>query len=66
MAQYNVGHLERLEQIERLRLNAPGLFLAGNAYKGIGIPDCIRSGNEAASQAIAAVGLGDFKTAATS
>jgi oxygen-dependent protoporphyrinogen oxidase len=66
MAQYNVGHLERLERIERLRLNAPGLFLAGNAYKGIGIPDCVRSGKEAASQAIEAVGLGDFKTVATS
>ncbi len=66
MAQYKVGHLERLEQIERLRPNAPGLFLAGNAYKGIGIPDCIRSGKEAASQAIAAVGMGDFKAVATS
>ncbi len=66
MAQYNVGHLERLDRIEQLRRNIPGLFLAGNAYKGIGIPDCIRSGKEAASQAIAAVGLGDFKTVAIS
>ena len=65
MAQYNVGHLERLERIERQRVSAPGLFLAGNAYKGIGIPDCVRSGREAASQAIAAMGLNDFKTVAT-
>jgi oxygen-dependent protoporphyrinogen oxidase len=52
MAQYNVGHLERLERIEKLRRQSPGLFLAGNAYKGIGVPDCVRSGKQAASQAI--------------
>jgi len=56
MAQYNVGHLESLERIERQRVSAPGLFLAGNAYNGIGIPDCVRSGREAASQAIAELG----------
>jgi oxygen-dependent protoporphyrinogen oxidase len=51
MAQYNVGHLERLERIERLRRQLPGLALAGNAYRGIGVPDCIRSGQEAAREA---------------
>ncbi|MGH9528313.1 MAG: protoporphyrinogen oxidase, partial [Terriglobales bacterium] len=65
MAQYNVGHLEKLERIERLRLKAPPLFLVGNAYKGIGIPDCVRSGREAAVEAIAAVGLPELKTTAT-
>jgi len=48
MAQYGVGHLERLERIERLRQQLPGLGLAGNAYRGIGVPDCVRSGREAA------------------
>lgn len=48
MAQYSVGHLERLERIERLRQQLPGLALAGNAYRGIGVPDCVRSGREAA------------------
>ena len=48
MAQYNVGHLDRLERIERLRGNLPGLALCGNAYRGIGVPDCVRSGREAA------------------
>jgi oxygen-dependent protoporphyrinogen oxidase len=52
MAQYSVGHLERLERIERLRQQLPGLTLAGNAYKGIGVPDCVRSGREAAKQAL--------------
>jgi protoporphyrinogen/coproporphyrinogen III oxidase len=48
MAQYAVGHLERLDRIEHLRQQLPGLALAGNGYRGIGIPDCIRSGQDAA------------------
>jgi oxygen-dependent protoporphyrinogen oxidase len=50
MAQYGVGHLERLDRIERLRQQLPGFTLAGNAYRGIGVPDCIRSGQDAARQ----------------
>jgi oxygen-dependent protoporphyrinogen oxidase len=50
MAQYGVGHLDRLDRIERLRHQLPGLGLAGNAYRGIGVPDCIRSGRDAAEQ----------------
>jgi len=53
MAQYGVGHLERLKRIERLRRQLPGLALAGNAYRGIGVPDCIRSGRDAAEQSLA-------------
>lgn len=52
MAQYGVGHLERLDRIERLRQQMPGLSLAGNGYRGIGVPDCIRSGRDAAKQAM--------------
>ncbi len=52
MAQYGVGHLERIERIERLRKQLPGLALAGNGYRGIGVPDCVRSGREAAKQAV--------------
>ncbi len=53
MAQYNVGHLERLRRIEGLLKQAPGLALAGNAYRGIGVPDCVRSGGIAAQQVLA-------------
>jgi oxygen-dependent protoporphyrinogen oxidase len=54
MAQYNVGHLERVDRIDRLRKQLPGLALAGNGYRGIGVPDCIRSGEEAANEVLAA------------
>ncbi|HEX3351479.1 MAG TPA: protoporphyrinogen oxidase [Terriglobales bacterium] len=50
MAQYNVGHLERVQRIENLRKQLPGLALAGNAYRGIGVPDCVRSGQEAVAE----------------
>ena len=53
MAQYTVGHLERLQRIEGLVKQLPGLALAGNAYRGIGVPDCIRSGEAAVQQLLA-------------
>jgi oxygen-dependent protoporphyrinogen oxidase len=53
MAQYTVGHLDRLRRIEALLKQAPGLALAGNAYRGIGVPDCVRSGELAAQQVLA-------------
>jgi oxygen-dependent protoporphyrinogen oxidase len=57
MAQYGVGHLERLQRIESLLEQLPGLSLAGNGYRGIGVPDCVRSGSEAANKILIAVGL---------
>ena len=48
MAQYHVGHLDRVARLrDRLAL-LPGLHLAGNAYEGAGIPDCVRAGETAA------------------
>jgi oxygen-dependent protoporphyrinogen oxidase len=44
MPQYNLGHPERLSRIDLCLRALPGLALAGNAYQGIGIPDCIHSG----------------------
>ncbi len=52
MAQYEPGHLARVAQIEKRIPEIPGLALAGNAYHGIGVPDCIRSGMEAANSVL--------------
>ncbi len=49
MAQYTVGHRERMKAVEARVGALPGLHLAGNAYTGIGIPDCIRMGRHAAA-----------------
>ncbi len=54
MAQYAVGHPRRLEEIEARTAALAGLHLAGNAYRGIGIPDCIRMGKEAARKLLGA------------
>ena len=50
MAQYSVGHEKRVARIEEIARSIPGLHLAGNAYHGIGIPDCVRMGQEAAAK----------------
>jgi len=54
MAQYAVGHQERKRRIAERVAALPGLKLAGNAYDGIGIPDCIRLGRQAARELVAA------------
>jgi oxygen-dependent protoporphyrinogen oxidase len=48
MAQYTVGHARRMEALRERLSGYPGLHLAGNAYEGIGIPDCVRLGRAAA------------------
>lgn len=53
MAQYAVGHQERMQRIRDRAAKFPGLKLAGNAYDGIGIPDCIRLGRQAARELVA-------------
>jgi oxygen-dependent protoporphyrinogen oxidase len=54
MAQYAVGHRERMKRISAHVAALPGLRLAGNAYDGIGVPDCIRLGRQAARELVAA------------
>jgi oxygen-dependent protoporphyrinogen oxidase len=55
MPQYHLGHLDRVARIEALAaahggLAQPALALCGNAFRGVGIPDCIRGGEQAAEQ----------------
>ena len=53
MAQYAVGHQERMKRVKERVAALPGLRLAGNAYEGIGIADCIRTGRNAAKELVA-------------
>jgi oxygen-dependent protoporphyrinogen oxidase len=55
MPQYHVGHAGRVETIERCAAALPGLHLAGGAYRGVGIADCVRSGEAAAEQVFGAL-----------
>jgi protoporphyrinogen/coproporphyrinogen III oxidase len=54
MAQYAVGHKDRMARINSRLAALPGLRLAGNAYDGVGVPDCIRLGRKAAKELAAA------------
>lgn len=51
MPQYCIGHLQLVAEIENHAAQHPGLALAGNAYRGVGLADCVRSG-EAAAEAV--------------
>jgi oxygen-dependent protoporphyrinogen oxidase len=57
MPQYHVGHLARVETIERRVAALPGLGLGGSAYRGVGIADCVRSAEDAVERALG-VGAG--------
>ncbi|MBI4329266.1 MAG: protoporphyrinogen oxidase [Chloroflexi bacterium] len=50
MPQYRVGHLAWLDRVEHALAGYPGLYVAGASYRGIGIPDCVRQGEETAQR----------------
>lgn len=53
MPQYTVGHLERLEKIRAaMKEKLPGVWIAGSSYEGVGIPDCIEQGRNAANHIV--------------
>jgi oxygen-dependent protoporphyrinogen oxidase len=56
MPHYEVGHLDRVTGIEQALSASPGLHITGSAYGGVGIPDCIRQGREAAKAVLAYLG----------
>jgi len=53
MPQYTVGHAARMAAVATRVARMPGIELAGAVYGGIGIPDCVRSGIDAAQRALA-------------
>jgi oxygen-dependent protoporphyrinogen oxidase len=56
MPQYHVGHLDLIARIEARVAALPNLALAGNAYRGVGVPVCIHSGEQAAERLLAVGG----------
>jgi protoporphyrinogen/coproporphyrinogen III oxidase len=52
MPQYHVGHQKRIERIETGLSELPAIALAGSAYHGVGISDCVRTGEEAAEKVL--------------
>jgi oxygen-dependent protoporphyrinogen oxidase len=56
LPQYHLGHKRLIEQIESRVILWPSLALAGNAYHGAGIPQCVHSGEQAAERMVAALG----------
>jgi oxygen-dependent protoporphyrinogen oxidase len=53
MPQYVLGHPERVARIEAREAALPWLALAGNSYRGVGVPDCVASGDRAAARLLA-------------
>jgi oxygen-dependent protoporphyrinogen oxidase len=58
MPQYEIGHLERVGGIEQRLMAHPWLAVAGNAYRGVGVPDCIASGVRAADRVLSHLDIG--------
>jgi oxygen-dependent protoporphyrinogen oxidase len=52
-AQYDVGHLDRVAQVEAIAARTQGLYFTGSAFRGIGIPDCVKSAVNTVDQLIA-------------
>jgi oxygen-dependent protoporphyrinogen oxidase len=52
MPQFTIGHSQRVKFIEEREERHPGLFLVGNAYRGLGVGDCINDGRRAARKAV--------------
>jgi protoporphyrinogen/coproporphyrinogen III oxidase len=51
--QYLVGHVDRVDAMEKMLAPYPGLFLTGSAYRGVGVPDCIYQGAQTAERVLA-------------
>jgi oxygen-dependent protoporphyrinogen oxidase len=55
MPQYYLGHNDLIASIDAEMSKLPGLELAGNAYRGVGVPHCVHSGEQAAERLNASV-----------
>jgi oxygen-dependent protoporphyrinogen oxidase len=58
MPQYTLRHLDRVDEIERRSADVSGFALAGGAYRGVGVPNCIESGERAVTKVMSDLGFG--------
>ncbi|MDI6712713.1 MAG: protoporphyrinogen oxidase [Anaerosomatales bacterium] len=57
MPQYTLGHLDRVEEVEERVATIAGFAMAGSAFRGVGIPNCIESGERAAEKVLRDLGF---------
>ena len=57
MPQYTLGHLDRVDEIERRSASISGFALAGGAFRGVGVPNCIESGERAVTKVLGELGI---------
>ena len=57
MPQYTLGHLDRIARIDDRCARIPGLAIAGGSYRGVGVPNCIESGEQAVSKILGEWGM---------
>lgn len=57
MPQYTMGHLDRMDELEALIGQTPGLALAGGSYRGVGVPNCLEGGEKAVSKVLGELGM---------
>jgi oxygen-dependent protoporphyrinogen oxidase len=57
MPQYTLGHLDRVDRIEELSTKVAGFALAGGAFRGVGVPNCIESGERAVTKVLGELGM---------
>jgi len=57
MPQYTLGHLDRIDDLERRCADTPGFALAGGGYRGVGVPNCVDSGERAATKVLGDWGI---------
>jgi oxygen-dependent protoporphyrinogen oxidase len=57
MPQYTLGHLDRVDEIEARSAAVAGFALAGGGYRGVGVPNCIESGERAVSKVLGEWGI---------
>ncbi len=57
MPQYTLGHMDRVDEIESLQSSVSGFALAGNAYRGVGVPNALESGERAVSKVLDDLGF---------